>query len=59
MKAEYFRTIQALRRNDEIVTARPDKEHGVVITKKTDYIQKMLPNSSDWNLAQILTTRPE
>ena len=41
MKKECFQAIKALRSNDDILITKPDKESGVVIMNKTDYIFKM------------------
>ena len=42
LEAEHFKTIQSLRRNNEIVITRPDKGQRVVIMEHSDYEQKML-----------------
>ena len=41
MHKECFRTINSLRKNDDIVITKPDKGSGVVLSNKSDYVDKM------------------
>ena len=41
MHKEHFQAIKSLRCNEQIVITKPDKESGVVILNKSDYIKKM------------------
>ena len=41
MQKECFRAINSLRKNDDIINTKPDKGSGVVLLKKSDYVDKM------------------
>ena len=38
---EYFRAINRLRKNDDIIITKPDKGSGVIHLNKSDYVDKM------------------
>ena len=41
MHKEYFRAINRLQKNDDIIITKPDKGSGVVLLNKSDYVDKM------------------
>ena len=41
MHKECFRAINKLRKNDDIITTKPDKGSGVVLLNKSDYVNEM------------------
>ena len=41
MHKECFRAINSLRKNDDIIATKPDKGTGVVLLRKSDYVDKM------------------
>ena len=41
MHEEHFHAIKSLHSNDQILIKKPDKGSGVVISNRSDYIQKM------------------
>ena len=42
LKKEHFEAISELKKDKNLVITRPDKGNGVVIMKRSDYVQKML-----------------
>ena len=40
MHKEYFRAINSLRKNDDIVITKPDKGSGVILLNKSHYVDK-------------------
>ena len=41
MHKERFRSINSLRKNNDIIVTKPDKGYGVVLLNKSDYVDKM------------------
>ena len=41
MKKEYLQALKSLRSNNDILITKPDKDSGVVVMDKSDYILKM------------------
>ena len=60
MQNECYQAIKCLHRNEKILITRPDKESGIVILNKSDYVTKMLSILNDASkfecLGQAATT---